>query len=315
MENARRQLNVVTGGFGFSGKHIADRLLAMGQRVRTLTSHARGTLPIEVAPLDFRKPQELADSMAGATVLYNTYWVRFAYGAVSHESAVENTRLLVRAAERAGVNRIVHISITNPSADSTLPYFKGKAAVENIIKSSSLSYAILRPAVVFGREDILVNNIAWLLRRFPLFAIPGRGQYALQPIFVEDLAHLAVESGQSDGNVVIDAVGPETYEYNDLVQLIRSTVNSRSRVFHAPPSVVRVASWLLGYMVHDVLLTKDEVSGLMANLLISKQVPTGRTSLREWLHDNVKEIGLKYASEVERHYRGTASILNAQFCV
>jgi len=312
MESARGQLNVVTGGFGFSGKHIAGRLLAMGQRVRTLTNHARGTLPIEVAPLDFRKPRELADSMAGATVLYNTYWVRFAYGAVSHESAVENTRLLVRAAERAGVNRIVHISITNPSADSTLPYFKGKAAVENIIKSSSLSYAILRPAVVFGREDILVNNIAWLLRRFPLFAIPGRGQYALQPIFVEDLARLAVESGQSCGNVVIDAVGPETYKYNDLVQLIRSTVNSRSRVFHAPPSVVRVASWLLGYMVHDVLLTKDEVSGLMGNLLISKQVPTGRTNLREWLRENAEEIGIKYASEVERHYRGTASTVNAQ---
>ena len=312
MENSVGQLNVVTGAFGFSGKYIARRLLASGERVRTLTNHGGTSSLFEVAPLDFRRPQELVDNMAGATILYNTYWVRFAYGEVSHEKAVENTSVLIRAAQQAGIRRIVHVSITNPSSDSPLPYFKGKATVEETIRSSSLSYAILRPAVVFGKEDILINNIAWLLRRFPFFAIPGSGQYGLQPIFVEDLAALAVESGHRDENLVLDAVGPETYEYKDLARLIRGTVNSHSRIFCAPPPLVRLASWFLGHLVHDVLLTKDEVSGLMANLLVSKQPPIGRTSLRDWLRQNAQEIGMNYASEVERHYGPNMSTLNAQ---
>jgi uncharacterized protein YbjT (DUF2867 family) len=312
MDGRGEAVSVVTGAFGFSGKSIARRLLAMGLRVRTLTNHARRTLPVEVAPLHFHKPQELADSMAGAAVLYNTYWVRFAYRGVSHERAVENTGILVRAAEQAGVKRIVHISVLNPSADSTLPYFKGKAAAEDIITSSSLSYAILRPAVVFGEEDILINNIAWLLRRFPVFAIPGRGQYGLQPIFVEDLSALAVDCGQVSENLVMDAVGPETYAYSDLVELIGRAVKGRSRVFHAPASFVRLASWSLGYLVDDVLLTKEEVSGLMANLLVSKQPPTGSTSLREWLLGHADAVGIRYASEIERHYRASVSP-NGQF--
>lgn len=303
METASGRLNVVTGAFGFSGSYIAARLLAIGERVRTLTNHPRRDARIEAAPLDFRNAEELTRSLAGVEVLYSTYWVRFAQGAVNHEKAVENTRVLVHAAERAGVKRMVHVSITNPSPDSPLPYFKGKAAVEDAIRSSSLSYAILRPAVVFGEEDILINNIAWLLRRLPLFAIPGRGNYGLQPIFVEDLAGLAVEAGHSRANLVMDAVGPEAYEYEDLVRLIRSTVGSQSRIVHVSPSFVRLASWFLGKLVHDVVLTKDEVSGLMANLLVSKEPPTGKTSLRAWLQNNAGKIGMRYASELERHYR------------
>ncbi len=302
MEQAGGALNVVTGAFGFSGRRIAERLLAMGERVRTLTNHPRGGVSIEAVPLDFENARELARGMAGAGVLYNTYWVRFAHGEVDHARAVENTRRLLCAAEDAGVKRMVHVSITNPSSESSLSYFRGKAAVEDAIRSSSLSYAILRPAVLFGDGDILLNNIAWLLRHSPLFAIPGNGKYGLQPIFVEDLAELAVAAGHSHENLVMDAVGPETYAYDELVRLIRSTVGSRSRMVHVSPALVSLASSLLGLLVHDVVLTKDEVRGLMANLLISNQEPTGKTSLRAWLRDNADKIGVRYASELRRHY-------------
>lgn len=295
-------LNVVTGAFGFSGRCIAERLLAMGERVRSLTNHRRDSAAIEAAPLDFQNPRELARGMAGAGVLYNTYWVRFAHGQVDHGRAVENTRRLIQAAEDAGVKRIVHVSVTNPSSESSLSYFRGKAAVEEAIRSSSLSYAILRPAVLFGDGDILLNNIAWLLRHFPLFAVPGDGNYGLQPIFVEDLAELAVAAGHGHESLVMDAVGPETYAYDDLVRLIRSTVGSRSRVVHVSPTLVWLASSLLGWLVHDVVLTKDEVRGLMANLLVSQQAPAGKTSLRAWMRDKADKIGARYASELGRHY-------------
>ena len=91
MEPGGGALNVVTGAFGFSGRCIAERLLAMGERVRTLTNHPRDSAAIGAAPLDFQNPRELARGMAGAGVLYNTYWVRFAHGQVDHGRAVENT--------------------------------------------------------------------------------------------------------------------------------------------------------------------------------------------------------------------------------
>jgi uncharacterized protein YbjT (DUF2867 family) len=296
----------VTGAFGFSGQQIAKRLLLRGEKVRTLTNHPQPGSPlfgrVQVCPLDFRDPAQLTESMRGAIVLYNTYWVRFSYGGVSHERAVENMKALIRAAEAAGVRRIVQVSITNPSIDSPLPYFKGKAELEQAILSSSLSYAILRPAVLFGEGDILINNIAFMLRRFPLFAVPGSGDYHVQPIFVDDLAELAVESGERSDSYTADAVGPETYTYTELVKMIRSAIGSKSLIVHFPPAIIRLTSGVLGAILKDVVLTEDEIKGLMADLLVSHRPPSGRTSLEEWIKAHVQTIGTRYASELGRHY-------------
>jgi len=298
--------SVVTGGFGFSGQQIAKRLLLRGERVRTLTNHPQPASPlfgrVQVSPLDFGNTEQLAESMRGASVLYNTYWVRFSYGALSHERAVLNTKALIHAAEAAGVKRIVHVSITNPSLDSPLPYFKGKAELEYAIQSSSLSYAILRPAVLFGEGDILINNIAFMLKRVPVFAIPGRGEYHVQSIFVDDLADLAVDSGQRTDSYIVDAVGPETYTYTELVKMIRAAIGSRSLIVHLPAAIVRLASGVLGAILKDVVLTEDEIKGLMADLLVSHRPPTGRTSLEAWIKAYAQTIGSAYASELARHY-------------
>lgn len=299
--------SVVTGAFGFSGQHIARKLLARGEHVRTLTNHPQSGSPLsgqlQVFPLDFENAQLLVESMLGASVLYNTYWVRFSYGEITHERAVHNTMALIRAAETAGVKRIVHVSITNPALDSPLPYFKGKAELEQAIRSSSLSHAILRPAVLFGAGDILINNIAFLLKRFPVFAIPGDGEYRIQPVFVEDLAELAVESGRRTDSITVDAVGPESYTYTELVKLIRAATRSRAAIVYVPPALLCYASGVLGKMLKDVVLTDDEIKGLMANLLVSHAPPTGRTSLKGWLEAHAKTIGSAYVSELSRHYK------------
>lgn len=301
-----REFDVVTGAFGYTGKYITRRLLAMGREVRTLTGHPeRGAAfngDIEVAPLQFDRPAELAESLRGTATLYNTYWVRFPRGEVTYEKAVENTRILINAAREAGVRRIVHLSITNPSPDSTLGYFRGKAAIERLITGSGLGYAILRPTVIFGVEDVLINNIAWLLRRCPVFAIPGSGDYRLQPVFVVDVAEMAVAAGRETRNMVMDAVGPEIYTFQDLVQLIAGKVGSRARIVHLRPSLALFLSRLVGQAVYDVVLTKEEVEGLMAGLLVSKNEPTGRTRLSEWATRHAHLLGRHYASELKRHF-------------
>ncbi len=300
-------LAVVTGAFGYTGRYIAQRLLDSGATVRTLTRNpAAGEScggRVERRPLDFSNAAQLAESLEGADTLYNTYWIRFSRGPVNHDTAVGNSRVLVNAAAAAGVRRIVHISITNASADSPLPYFRGKGLVENHIRDSGLPYSIVRPTVIFGREDILINNIAWFLRRFPVFPIAGRGDYRLQPVFVDDVARLAVASASADGNTILDAVGPETFTFKELVQQIHQATGGRARLLHLPPSLVYAAAALMGLALRDVVLTRDEIAGLMAGRLVSADQPAGTTRLTEWMRQHRDTLGRRYASELTRHYR------------
>jgi NADH dehydrogenase len=301
------ELNVVTGAFSYTGKYIARRLLAMGKAVTTLTGHPDREDPfdgrVRALPYDFERPAALAESLRGATTVYNTYWVRFPHGQASFDKAVDNTKVLIEAAREAGVGRIVHISVTNASEHSPLPYFRGKGLVESAVMSSGLAYAIVRPTLVFGTEDVLINNIAWFLRRFPLFAVPGSGDYRMQPVFAEDVAEIAVNAAHRDENMVLDAAGPETYTFDELVRLVVDKVGSRARIVHLSPTLAFFLSRLIGYVVNDVVLTRGEVDGLMANLLVSDAAPTGQTRLSDWLDQNADRVGTRYASELKRHYR------------
>lgn len=297
----------VTGAFSYSGKYIAKALLEKGEEVITLTNHPNRPNPfngkIKTYPLNFANENELTQNLRGVDVLVNTYWVRFDKGSNTQPKAVENTRVLVNAAKQAGVKRIVHISIANPSADSHLPYYWGKAANEKAVTDSGMSYAILRPTVlVGGGEDILINNIAFLLRRLPIFFIPSDGSYGIQPVHVEDLASLAVDGVYSKENYVIDAVGPDAYTFKELVGLVGETVGAKRPLISVPPRMALQAAQFLSLFVNDVLLTPEEVDGLMANLLVSKEPARGKTVFKDWLRENRDTVGMRYASELKKHY-------------
>ncbi len=303
----RAGVDVVTGAFSYTGKYVTRRLLALGREVRTLTGHPER--PNEFAgavkafPLDFGQADRLEEALRGADTLYNTYWVRFAHGDRTYESAVANTRALFRAAERAGVRRIVHTSIANPTEDSPFPYYRGKAVLERELRAGSTSWAILRPTVLFGDEDILINNIAWCLRTFPFFGVPGDGGYGMQPIYVDDYAELAVAAGQREENEAFDAVGPDTFTFDEWLRAIGGSVGVKPRLLHLPGWAALFCARIVGLFVGDVVLTKDEVGGLSAGLLVSKEPPRGKTRLRDWLAAHTTAVGAKYASELARHYR------------
>jgi len=296
----------VTGSFSYSGKYITRQLLERGEEVITLTGHPNRPDPfnglVKAYPLDFDEAS-MTKSLQGVDVLVNTYWVRFDKGENTQPRAVENTRKLVNAAKAAGVKRIVHISIANPSADSHLPYYWGKAANEKSVVESGISYAILRPTVLVGDEDILINNIAYLLRRLPVFALPGDGSYGIQPVYVDDLAQLVVEGVYSKENYIIDAVGPEIFTFKEMVDLIGEKIGSKRPLISLPPRLALLAAQFLSLFVNDVLLTPEEVDGLMAGLLVSSEPPRCKTRLGDWLEANKDKVGARYASELKKHYQ------------
>ena len=300
------ELHVVTGAFGYSGQYITTRLLDAGVRVRTLTNSTQRANPfgdkVEARPFHFDDQAALIEALRGATVLYNTYWIRFntKESGFQHSVAVENTLKLFAAAKQAGVPRVVHTSITNPSEDSPLEYFKGKAVLERALKESGLSYAILRPNVLFGHADILINNIAWTLRKLPIFGVFGDGQYRLQPMHVDDFADLAVAQGRDRTDRVIDAIGPETFTYRRLVEEIGTIIGVKRPIVSVPPAIGYAVGALLGKLVGDVMITRDEVEGLMTDLLVTNSPPTGTIRLTDWARKHADTLGKQYASELGR---------------
>ena len=298
------EIQAVTGAFGYLGKYIAQRLLDAGAHVITLTNSTDRPNPfgeyIKAFPFNFDDPTRMEESLSGVTTLYNTYWVRFNYKTFAHATAVENTLRLFEAAVRAGVQRIVHVSITNPDVHSPLEYFAGKGRLEHALMKTKVSYAILRPTVIFGKEDILINNIAWVLRRLPVFGLFGNGMYRLQPIYVGDLAELAVTQGASRANIIVNAIGPETFTYRGLVQTLREIIGVRRPIVGVPPALGYAAGWVIGKLVGDVLITRAEVEGLMANLLYVDAPPAGTTRLTDWARAHATTIGIKYANELTR---------------
>jgi|TARA_B100001996_G_scaffold380051_1_gene366820 NADH dehydrogenase len=303
-------IHVVTGAFGYSGRWIARELLSRGKRVRTLTNAVGRDDPfhgkVEVMPIDFSNHDSLVASLIGVEVLYNTYWVRYKNrkDGYAHDIAVENIKKLLKAAEEAGVNRVVHFSVAHPQKAPDWSYFRGKAEVEKILTESNLSYAILRPTVFFGgKRDILINNMAWLIRKFPVFGIFGMGNYPIQPIHIEDVARVAVNQGESSENIVIDVAGPETFTYKEYVRLIANSLEVKRLILPMPPIIGWSVGKIVGVLLQDRVITRAEIKGLMRGLMATEAIPLGKIKFSEWISTNGQTLGLNYHNDIkERKY-------------
>lgn len=308
MSDGGIKTDLVTGAFSYSGSRIAELLIESGREVRTLTHHHARKHPlrarVQASPYRFDDPLALARSLEGIDTLYNTYWVRFERGRTTFGDAVANSRALFEAARRAQVARIVHVSIANPSLDSPLPYYRGKALVEEALAASDVPYSIVRPTWIFGGErEVLANNIAWILRRMPVFVVPGDGRYLVQPIHVADFAQICLRAAHGPGDATMDAAGPDAMSFEHLVRAIGDAVGRHRPIFHASPAAMAALARALGFVVRDVVLTADEIRALTSGLLVSHQPALGRVSFIEWLKENGPTLGRAYANELDRHFR------------
>ena len=303
--------DLVTGAFGYTGSRIAQRLLVGGRQVATLTRRSVVEHPlaerVERLAYDFGE-DALRGALACVDTVYVTYWMRFPRGGATWSEIVDNVARLARASAAAGVRRLVYISVSNAAHDASTAYFRAKAAAEDAVRSAAaggitLTAAIVRPTLLYGETDILINNMAWTLRRLPVFGIPGDGKYRVQPVHVDDVADLCVSLGGRDDTVEMDAAGPETLSFNELVGLVRSAVRSRAVLLHLPPTAVLAATRLIGVGVRDVVLTRDEIRELMESLLASSRAPTTPTRISEWLSAHADSVGRRYSSELGRNFR------------
>lgn len=298
------QRDVVTGAFSFTGRYVAERLLDRGRHVTTLTNHPNRTTPfadeVRVEPYRFDDPDALAESLDGADTLYNTFWIRDPNEGLPPGNAVRYSRRLVRAAEAADVRRIVHFSVSNADG-SSIPYYRAKANVEQAVEDADISHAILRPTLVFGSDDLLINNLAWVLRRSPIFAVFGDGDYRVQPVYVGDVADIAVAEGGGTDDHTLDVAGPVIHTFEAFIRLLVEALDVRCFLVHSPPRLAHVGVRALELLLRDVILTWDETRGLMDELLKTDTRPRGTTQFGDWLADNADQLGTEYTSYHERY--------------
>ena len=299
----------LTGAFGFTGRAIARQLVDQGRDVVTLTRRIDHADPlarsIESVALDFGRPTDLSRALGGVDTLFNTYWIRFPRGPESFERAIAESAVLLAAAREAGVRRIVHISVVGADHDAPTPYVRAKAVVEDMVRASGLEWSIVRPTLTYGAGDILVNNMAWALRRLPLYGMPGSGAYTIQPVHVDDVARICIDLADGKPGHTVDAAGPDVMPFREMVETVRSAVGSRSVILPMPTWTVLAAGRLLGLLVHDVVLTPDEISELTASFLTSRESPLGQIGFKAWVTSNADSLGRRWSSELARNYRSS----------
>jgi NADH dehydrogenase len=297
---------ILTGAFSYTGRYIGQELLRRRIPFQSLTNHPRPSIfpsaSIPVAPLQFQDASLLISTLRKSTILVNTYWIRYPAKGISHETAVQNIGFLVQCAKQAGIQKIIHISVSNPSIESQLSYFKGKAEAEEIIQQSGIPYTILRPTLVFGKEDVLLHNIAWLLRHFPFFVFSSPSTCWIQPISAEEVGYFAVESIHSYTNQTIDVAGPEVVSMKEMVQKIGHACGYPRPMYSTSLGITMVAVRILNVMLHDRIITKEEILGLLKNHLASSQPPLGRVSFTDWLMQEGSSLCSHYINDYKRFF-------------
>jgi NADH dehydrogenase len=262
---------------------------------------------VEIHPLNFENREALVESLRGADVLYNTYWVRYNHHSKSfdHDIATENCKIIFEAAIEAGVRRIVHFSVAHPKLAPRWSYFRGKVVSEKSLRDCGISYAIIRPTVLFGGDrNILVNNIAWILRYIPVFGLFGWGNYPIQPVHVSDVARIAIELGALNEDITRDATGPDTFLYKDFIKLIARNMGVRRLIVPLPPTIGWMTGRVMGFFLKDMVITRAEIRGLMRGLVASDEEPLGTISFSEWVAENGLVLGRRYNNDLkERKYR------------
>ena len=304
---------MVTGAFSYTGSAVARELQRRGFSLFTLTNRRppkNGTIP--AAPLRF-DADHLTRELSDTSVLVNTYWVRLPYANESFSTAVENSRILIEAAKRAGVRRLVHISVSNAARGTNLGYYSGKAQVENLVRQSGLSYAIVRPTLIVGPTDVLTNNIAWFLRHSPLFLMPGSGAYRLQPVTLNDTARIVADAVEGEEDIEVDAAGPDILTFREYVRMVAVACGIRRWIAGTPVWMALAALRLAGFVLRDIVLTKEELQGLQQELLVSQEPPLGQESVREFLQVHGGQLGRRYINDLHRHFGAgtTESVLAA----
>ncbi|MDP4757348.1 MAG: complex I NDUFA9 subunit family protein [Sphingorhabdus sp.] len=271
------KLITIFGGGGFLGRYVAQTLLGQGARVRVACRNANsanhikplGNLgQVQLMEADVRKPASVARAVADADAVVNLV------GSFADMNAVQNigAGIVAKAAADAGVTALVHISAIGADVHSNAEYGQSKAGGEAAVHAAFPSAVILRPSIVFGREDQFINRFAGLIRMLPVVPVIGAAT-RFQPVFVGDVAKaVAAALAHQDGRV-LELGGPEIFSMMELNRWIAKAIGRTPLFVEVPDIAAKMLAKGTGWMP-GAPITEDQYK-----MLGSDNVVTGTDGL------------------------------------
>src|SRR6267378_8338231 len=235
----------ITGGRGFIGSHLANRLSSEGHEVVLIARRWREEETSEVSSRmkfvtsDLGKTTILGEALTGCDAVAHCAGINREIGKQTYQRVhVEATRNVVNAGHEAGVRKIVLMSFLRARPNCSSPYHESKWAAEEIVRESGLDYTIIKAGVVYGRGDHMLDHLSHALHTFPVFGLVGLKEKAVRPLAIEDLVHVMRASLVDDRlkRQTIALLGPEEIYLSEAVRRVAQVVGKRPLMFPLPVS-------------------------------------------------------------------------------
>jgi uncharacterized protein YbjT (DUF2867 family) len=260
---------LITGATGYIGRHLAARLAANGERPRCLVRNKRraaSILPadkVELVEGDTTRPETLPAAVQGVDAIVHTAFItadrKQSVGNHYNETNVRGTANLVQAAKDAGVQRIIEVSGLGTKPDKPGSYMQGRYLAEKMVKESGLSWTIIQPSVLFGKDAPFIKGLTDLIRSAPVVPLIGGGSILFQPIYVEDVVTVIVKvledpSGTADKTYTIG--GPEYHSFTQIIDELLHTMHKTRIKAPAPTQLVGVGAAVMEAVLPKPPLTR-----------------------------------------------------------
>ncbi len=300
---------IILGGTGFIGRHICEKLIRAGHQVTVPTRKIENARAIQMLPglqpvrCNVHDLQQLTQAAAGHEVLINLVAILHGSEAEFERTHVTLPQTIVAACKAAGISRVVQMSSLGANhvtpLDAPSQYLRSKGRGEQVFAESGLDVTMLRPSVVFGEGDKLLNTFAQLQQAFPIMPL-ACADAQFQPVWVEDVAQAVVnamtKNYQNNSNLVsnhpsylpktFEITGPVKLSLRQLVSLAGQCVGAQRPILALPDALARVQAFVMEKLPGPTLMSRDNLASMSVPNVASGKLP------------GLRELGIE-ASSIE----------------
>lgn len=259
----------ITGGTGFVGRHLAQSLLADGHTVVLIARGKDQRDPsvnsepgVTVVYCDVSEQSSLATALQGCDAVAHCAGINRELGEQTFQKVhVEGTRVVVEAAKAAAVNKILLISFLRARENGPSKYHRSKAAAEEVVRNSGINYTILKPGVIYGKGDHMLDHLSHAFYSVPIFGLVGLKEKQVAPLAVQDLIVVMKEALVNGGmpNETLYLIGPQHMTLSTAVKTVAKVVGREPVYFRMPIFCHLVMAWMLEHIMTIPLVSIAQI--------------------------------------------------------